>query len=522
VNAIVGREITPPTSHGPGTDHAIAYCHESAANELRELLERELPNRHRIIAHSNNSLIRQVLIDLPDIDSHYSDHIQITRRMLRHILYPIWIQSIEKYADLAPQQLLARVAAGNDPANFIFCLNKIDQLSTQQPEAVTELAEDYARRLQHTLDLPQPPRVHLVSATHPHAADMPGLRAFLSREKSTQTVQRSQGLAARRRDRSLLGWLDQQRLEERVQRLARLQEQAEQLLADRVGQPLLEQALPRIVDDPGQRMAMVEPAMQKRLSRWPAVNVLDALLSPLLGLLRINLSSAAMGGSLSALDLDTEARTTASRVQSVFAQLHQTQPVVGELYRHRKLWEEPPAAAAIADLQQRLAATIQLQRDAAAVRAAGASGIIRPLVRWTLTIGAVLWFPFVQPLLEAWLQPGFGKTTQELLLLGVQMIGVTYLLKNVTFLLIWFLALWMILRYSTHRRVNRLVEIWRSSVDPQDPLSLTGQTISWMDDLIEPIRAQRERTEAVVRRIEVLRASLNGPVPSTAAFAQAG
>jgi len=47
--------------------------------------------------------------------------------MLRHMLFPIWMQSVEKYADRSPE-LLMKVAAGNAPANFVFCLNKVDQL----------------------------------------------------------------------------------------------------------------------------------------------------------------------------------------------------------------------------------------------------------------------------------------------------------------------------------------------------------------------------------------------------------
>src|SRR5258708_10988406 len=73
--------------------------------------------------------MRQVLLDLPDIDSHWGQHLAVTRKMLRHMLFPIWIQSVEKSADRPPQELLMKAAAGNAPANFVFCLNKADQLA---------------------------------------------------------------------------------------------------------------------------------------------------------------------------------------------------------------------------------------------------------------------------------------------------------------------------------------------------------------------------------------------------------
>lgn len=511
VNALVGQEITPPTSHGPGTERVIAYTHREAAEEVRLLLDRELPAQFTIIVHTTDSLRRQVLLDLPDVDSRWSDHILITRKMLRHILYPVWVQSIEKYADLAPQQLLAKVAAGNDPANFVFCMNKVDQLLVREGNAaLEELGEDFASRIARTLGMSNRPRVYLISATHAEHGELSSLRQLLSREKSTEVVRQSRQLAIRRKDRSLLEWLDGQRLGERAAQLARLQRDAEELTAARIGQPLLERAIPRLMDDPGHRLALLDPALHKRLSRWPIVNVLDAVFSPLLSLLRINLSTnaASAGGDVDAY-LTDDARTVASLVQSTFAQLHQTNPLLGELYRHHKLWDELPSQAAAGELRRRLGATIDRQREAAVERAAGRYGIIRPVFRWLLTIGAILWFPFIQPVLQAWLEPGFAKTARELLYLGVQMIGVTYLLKNVTFLLIWFVALWMILRFSTQRRVNRQIEQWQSSVDSRDQLSLSGQALAWMDELLDPIRTHRQRIESIVRRADELRASLH-------------
>ena len=112
VNALAGRNITETSSFGPGTEAVIAYCHMSQVQALRELLEREVPGQFRIVTHELPGLRRQVLIDLPDIDSHFASHLQVTRTMLRHMLYPVWIVSVEKYADRQPQQMLSKVAAG--------------------------------------------------------------------------------------------------------------------------------------------------------------------------------------------------------------------------------------------------------------------------------------------------------------------------------------------------------------------------------------------------------------------------
>src|SRR3954465_13424437 len=130
VNALVGRNITAITSHGPGTEVAVAYVHRSQGGELRKLLEREVPGRFRVITHEEPHLRSQVLLDLPDIDSHFASHPEVTRAMLRHMLFPVWMQSIEKYADRQPQEMLRRVAQGNAAANFVFCLNKVDQVES--------------------------------------------------------------------------------------------------------------------------------------------------------------------------------------------------------------------------------------------------------------------------------------------------------------------------------------------------------------------------------------------------------
>src|SRR5215213_8793142 len=132
VNALVGRNITAITSHGPGTEIVVAYAHASRSAALRGLLEREVPRQYRIVTHEEPHLLRQVLLDLPDIDSHWKGHLEVTRAMLRHMLYPVWVQSVEKYADRQPQEMLARVAAGNAAQNFVFCLNKVDQVEQRR------------------------------------------------------------------------------------------------------------------------------------------------------------------------------------------------------------------------------------------------------------------------------------------------------------------------------------------------------------------------------------------------------
>ena len=461
---------------------------------------------------TNPTCLRQVLLDLPDIDSHYASHIQITRRMLRHMLFPIWIQSVEKYADQRPQQLLELVAEGNTPGNFIFCLNKIDQVIQHEGEpAAGELAVDYSRRLASLLKLPRPPRVWAISAIHADAHDLPELKELLGQQKPDKALSISRQQAAGWQGRSLLDWIDTQDLEQRLAALDRLQQSADAELAGRVGDRLSQHVIPALLDDPAGRLALADELMQQRVSRWPVVNVLHLVLAPLLSVLRrrmpieqqrglegpdemvrVHLESLLAGGQpLSAM------------VQGSFASLQQASPLIGRLYSSRKLWEALLAELAEADLRQRLAATIERQRAALRQRFAS-SGPIAGACRILLTFGAILWFPFVQPVLEAFLSPNHG----ELALLVVRVLGVSYLLKNVAFLAIWFAILWLILKWATQRRVDRWMERWKSAEHLDPSLSLTGQTLEWMDELLEPINSARSKLASLIQKRDELRAAL--------------
>ncbi len=493
VNALVGQTISEQSSHGPGTEDVIAYAHHAAVAELRSLLEREVPGQYRIIPHNVPELSRQVLVDLPDIDSHWQQHVALTRRMLRHLLFPLWIQSIEKYADLTPQRLLTQVAAGNDPANFVFCLNKADQIVSREGQAAAEeLRADYAARLAKSLSLPQSPRVYMISAAQPQTLDLPALRTLLSNQKQNAEVKQSQALAGKRQDRSLLGWLQQQNLPERSDRAQRQLAEAGELLQARVGVPLMETLLPRIVSDPGYRLSIAEPAAHKRLSRWPIVNIVQTALLPLMSIIRQNVGR---GGELDqpAVDLLVD------NLRGVFALLYQSQPAIGELYQSRKLWEDLPSAQAVAALRSRLSVVADNQRRAAG---AGHGPIFAPL-RWLLTIGAAIWFPIAQPIVESMLEHTWTGMSRDFLLLAVQIFSAAYLIRSVGFLLIYFIALWALLRWATDRKVSRQIQQW-SSLDADPAMSFTAQAVQWMDELLEPLSHNSKHALALTNRLAAL------------------
>jgi hypothetical protein len=465
--------------------------------------------QYRIVTHRLSNLSRQVLLDLPDIDSHWQGHIEITRRMLRHMLFPLWVQSVEKYADRQPQQLLAKVAEGNAAANFVFCLNKADQLQANNGD-LEELRRDYADRIGRLLGITPPPRVWMLSAARPEQFDLPALRAMLGQQKSDDIVRQSQSLASRRQDQSIVAWLDAQDLAGRAQRLERLQQAAEELVATRIGVPLLEQSLPALADDPASRLALTDEVLAARVGRWPIVNLIQTILTPVLAIVRRNVGAtrtASLPDAEALVDahLQPGGKPLAALIGATFAQLQQSQPTISKLYRDRKLWEDMTADAASVQLRTALADTVARQRDAVRERLLGKGGLISALVapiRWLLTIGALLWFPFVQPVTEKLLTEDVRHSVHDIAVMAVRIFSVNELLANLTFLAMWYFVLWVILRWDTQRRVARLANRWKA--DSSD-LSLAAQTLRWLDELLRPIRTVRERADGLCKRVKAIR-----------------
>jgi hypothetical protein len=512
VNALAGSQITDETSHGPGTETVVAYVYRKFQSQAEQLLRECAEGQFQIVPHDQSRLGGQVLLDLPDIDSRFKSHIELTRKMLRHMLFPIWIQSVEKYADVQPQNLLAAVAAGNDPRNFLFCLNKADQLSAS--DQARELAVDYAARVQRVLSLESPPQVFLISARRPGQFDLPELSKLLSGAKSAEALEQSRELAMRRRGATLLNWLIGQDLSGRAGRLGRLETEAGELLSQRLGVPLVENSIPAMTDDPAYQRIIMDEVFTRRVARWPIVNVLHSLLSPLRMVIRENAAAGSFFAGPEAL-VDSHLRvpgggSVATLVQSAFGQLFQSDAAVAELYAHQKLWEPMEAQMAEARLRRELVETVQRQRQIALQRLGGRAGFIAPFFRAVLTIGALLWFPLVQPVLHAVLASGSALgTLRDVGILAVEVFSAASLLKNAVFLILWYLLIWSLLRWRVKSRVQKLLMRWRSAEHADDSLNLTTRVLAWIDELLEPITTARETAQDLAARVEQLRAEFS-------------
>jgi hypothetical protein len=225
------------------------------------------------------------------------------------------------------------------------------------------------------------------------------------------------------------------------------------------------------------------------------VNVIQTALLPLLAIVQKNVGNGT-----------TAQQVKAPALQGAFALLHQSHPAIASLYRQRRLWEDLPAAEAQNDLQRRLADTIQRQGTAAMDRIARPCILFAPL-RWLVTIGALIWFPVAQPILQAMLAPTWGGLGREFALLAVQLLSAAYLLKSASFLIIYFAVLWAVLRWDTRRRVIRLLTSW-ANADAEPRLSLSAQTMQWIDDLLAPVRRHVQTVCDLAERLKTIRAKI--------------
>lgn len=504
-NAIAGAKLGTPSHIGEGTRDVTAYVHRSIEGPVRELLNRIATGRFSLVVHEHDSLRLQVLVDLPDIDSKYQDHIDLTRSMLRHLLFPIFIQSVEKYADQRPQQLLALVAQGNDPANFVFCLNKIDQLVAREGAgAAGTIAEDYSKRLQKLLSLSAKPKVHCISAIKPDEFDLPDLRRLLSRDRDQKVVQRSLELARGRRQLTLVQWLEDQRIDERLARANRTINDARQLADDKLLTPIRDRIEPALLDDPALRSDIIERASRKRIGRWPIVNVIDVLLAPITSVFRRNvLGLTSTKQSVRAIVKDLTPPLDAS-LRAVFADVRRRDPTVAEAYGDAAPWNDRESELAVEDLTTRLADAMESRKAYAVAKAGAGHGKSTAPVRWLLTLGAAVWFPIVQPVLEIVLNPHSTITglTRETIWHVVRLLGSTYLLQSVGFLAVYFVLLWATLRYLTGRRCEKLLRSVDSTLTGEAANSIEREAETWVDGLVEPLAAQTKHLERLATAID--------------------
>ena len=128
INALAGAVVSRDDAEvGRGTDQPIAYVHESSRRALDKRLGSGVVGvKSAQTAHRIDAIRNVVLVDLPDFDSEFREHLDTVRAILPALDRVLWVVTPRKLGDRAWVELSRDVL--KDADNVLCVLNKIDEL----------------------------------------------------------------------------------------------------------------------------------------------------------------------------------------------------------------------------------------------------------------------------------------------------------------------------------------------------------------------------------------------------------
>lgn len=128
INALANTEVSRESLEvSEGTSRPIAYVHEDMQRVVTTRL-REIDHHVPVdVATHNADILRNVvLVDLPDFDSEFPDHLRIVRAVAPLLDRAIWVLTPRKIGDRAWVEMFRSVI--KDARNVFCVLNKVDEL----------------------------------------------------------------------------------------------------------------------------------------------------------------------------------------------------------------------------------------------------------------------------------------------------------------------------------------------------------------------------------------------------------
>ncbi|MCB9831552.1 MAG: 50S ribosome-binding GTPase [Planctomycetes bacterium] len=465
VNALAGHDISRTSARRPTTDRIIPYLHRRRLALIQDLDFLRESLTETIRPHDIDALEHIVILDLPDIDSSERSHAEVVERVLGGLDLVVWVTSLTKYSDRLFHDWIERHSRGREIGNFLFYLNKIDEIDQRDgPEAATEVALRFRAAVRDSLGgrgaalLDQ--QFYTGAATRPEAR-LPGnrvleLRSELFRERDALEIQRLKSsdrlaLAANRLDH-LATALD---LDARHERLAaefdrhrgRFGKVAEE-------KDLRAEFADRLIASSAAEEA-TRPIMRRMLARWPLLPQLAFLTRPLRQLARL--------GRLPALLLPGEEETRAELplLRARLRDLDRERRSQESLRLDTEDIERPPLETEEIDLLLKA-----LETEAVAelrVRAQEAPGPAEPegfvtrLGRRVLVWFPLVWFPLLQPILQDVLDPDRSAAglPPRILYRLVRMLGAQHLLISLAFVLAVYVVILLLVQAAARRRALR-------------------------------------------------------------------
>lgn len=134
LNALGGGNVSPAGARRPTTGAPVAWVAESAADEVRPLLDRLGVGRTQ--THASEDLARVVILDLPDVDSLDGSHRSTVEAVLPKLDVVAWVTDPEKYADAVLHDDFLRDWLPRLDRQIVI-LNKADRLDAEARASVT-------------------------------------------------------------------------------------------------------------------------------------------------------------------------------------------------------------------------------------------------------------------------------------------------------------------------------------------------------------------------------------------------
>lgn len=439
INALAGADVVSPGQDvGQGTFQPAAYLASADLQAARTRLG-DLTTEVQFHAQAPDDMSGLVLVDLPDFDSFFAQHAAQVHRVVTHLDGIIWVTTPKKVGDLRAIREISTVLKSR--SNFVFVVNKIDWLIAQADPATGTPQADLDRlrsALGHQIAECDADgsndRAFLISAKYPQPADLldaihshqEGRNKAQANTTNGQLAQAAQDIASQfqalRACLTTAPTADAALDNKRANLTYQVRRQAQTLLDHHRPSPLLD----RLEQQAGpERLAeIVEHGFDadycgqvfERLNAGPSLTAQwsSALFKarilhwPLLGF--IAWPASAVGSALRALgsflpgadrpDRDDPFRTAGVTVQDrAEATLDRLQADLGTVTQRVTIdW---PDAAQLAGRFRQDATSLANQQRAVIIDPLldRRPGFLGRALRAILTLGVLLWFPLLQPLL---------------------------------------------------------------------------------------------------------------------------
>jgi hypothetical protein len=475
INALAGRTVSVAADPFEGTANITVFVHTDDVDACRQRLAR---GRVGVtVPHEYDALRHVVLLDLPDFDSDFLDHAAIVTSTLPLLDRVVWMVSHEKYANQSLIELIGQCA--HDPDNYLFVINKLDVIAAAHGEdAAREMIGDFANKLSRGLNFngQSDASVFGISATRRTfdfdrlskrllaPVDAGEIRQTHDANRKTafdRDVQTLRASFAVRDDLAVLDAVSAELIQAAEALANRWVEHIEIALADQL--PL--------ADEWGRE------AFRLRLAHWPLISLPFGstliMLGRLVGVPRGQLKTANPEDLADGL-FDPDGAALRDHLVEAWQDVRASRPQLPPLLRLNNTeaypWQPAPCAKTAADLKDAFVRHVDAA-ETEFLRGINDRAKRGGFLKWCAIVIPLMWFPIVQPILEAFLaagaEPTSGLTWLKIAYTTVVMLSASHWLKSLGVLAAVYglvaMAVYARARRAARRQMQRLT---RSELPP--------------------------------------------------------